>query len=260
MRRRDFVKAASGLFVPAWAQASDSFLPHRRKAFRGGSTLLDNLVAWWDLESDATDSHSGGYDLTENGTISYTDAGISAAVGNGVEFAATATDYLSLASPPSGMRGGDGHDWHIGGWIVPDTLAYHTVAAMIVSSNLEWLIRTKDSTSGEYFQFYVWNGTALTAVASTTSWAANAQIRFDCIYNSSANQISIAWNSVLGTPLSLTAAQRTGTPVFQIARRESTAQPFDGHIAQFMIREAVPTQDELDELYNSGSGISYADL
>ena len=78
-----------------------TILKHRRKSFRaaagGTSPGTANLLAWYemnDASGGAVDSHSGSYDLTENGTPLYAQTGVN---GNAIDFDGS-TDYFSLAS------------------------------------------------------------------------------------------------------------------------------------------------------------------
>ena len=63
----------------------------------GTSPGTTNLLAWYemnDASGGAVDSHSGSYDLTENGTPLYAQTGVN---GNAIDFDGS-TDYFSLAS------------------------------------------------------------------------------------------------------------------------------------------------------------------
>ena len=82
----------------AWLYNSGSGRSYSDLSGGGGTSPgTTNLLAWYemnDASGGAVDSHSGSYDLTENGTPLYAQTGVN---GNAIDFDGS-TDYFSLAS------------------------------------------------------------------------------------------------------------------------------------------------------------------
>ena len=236
-----------------------SFLTHRRKAFRSVATNpgTDELLAYYSLK-DNTDSHGSAH-LTGGTAPDYTATGI---IGNAADFDNANDEYLSrssaaLSSLPSG-------EFSVSVWVNPDTktTAMGVVNAwgattgtqnwLIVYSqgNLAWQFGMRDTGGGLY------------VVASDSDAVTGDWTHIVCTFDASKVMRMYVNGTLQSDTDTVTNTPNTTTTSFQIGRYGIFADlDFDGRIDEVAIwDDKTLTQSEVNYLFNSEAGRSYADL
>lgn len=225
------------------------------------STLLDDLVEWWDLDEvsgNRAGSH-GALTLTDNNTV--TSAAGVAGVGTAAQFTRANSEYLDRASDAN-MQVGD-IDFEFSAWVYLDTKTGGSFNYILSKRNaptvreyfLDYVIST------DRFRFGVSaDGTNNVSVSAATFGTASTGTWYfiTCYHDAATNVIGIAINN--GTPD--TAAHSTGVIVgagdFTIGAGDNTPTIFwDGRIAKVGFWKRLLTASERTELYNAGAGATY---
>ncbi len=158
------------------------------------SPLLDdaNLQAYYRLEADGTDDSPNGYDLT--GTApDY----VSAKFGNGGDFEATSSNYLSIANASCpNLEISGSQSW--GCWIKPETLPASAMRVMAKKINERGIYINSGVPT-----FQIIGLTTNTAVASSESLSTGLWYFVVGVYDSSNSKLKI-W--VNGTKTEVTAS------------------------------------------------------
>ena len=234
-----------------------SFLSHRRRAFSAADTgIKAGLVAWYDLEEASgtrSDAH-GTLDLTENGTIS---SG-TGQVGDAAKKTSTGTDSL----------------YHV------DDAAFDITGDMTIAG---WINFTS---GGDNFVLAgKWLGTGNQRSYILYKPAASTAMRFIASVDGSASSITLNGNSIANTWSFVVVkfvaggtstlyinnvSVDTGTAPSSIADTTSRFELFSfnagsqssrtGLIDSLGIWNRALETSEITTLWNSGSGVAYADL
>lgn len=171
MNRRNFIKSAGGILVPAAVQAH-SYLPHRRKAFRA-SIITSGLVGRWTFDAgefgsgagEVTDSSPNGNDGTQNGGVTTTTGHNGAAA----VFDAS-SKYINV--PNSGTLNASGA-YTLLAWVYPTSLANY--GGIIVKGNSTPANSQYELANDNAGKLYFQSGAASNAFSSasalsTSSW------------------------------------------------------------------------------------------
>jgi len=209
-----------------------------------------NLIAWWSLADTLADSHTGGYTLTGTGSPSYTDGngGARAIVFNGttqyasrstsgwsfsgsasfvawvkLDAATPATDPLTGCWALGSGAGGNSHYPYTNSLLYQDVFRTTRVNAVTPAAvtRSNWHMVTV-TTNGTTWRFY-----------QNTTEATNT-----------AAQASVTVPSTMYLGASITPAS------FKM----------QGQMQRVAVFSSALSTDEIDWLYNSGSGRSYSDL
>lgn len=224
----------------------------------GGASLLTDLVAWWDYE-DETDSHST-YDWTEVGTPVY----VTGKVGDGVE--STAFVHSMKIATPSGLAGSD-RDFTIAGWVYPKGTDGWAML-MINSSNAyaasgeSWSIGFHNTT--EKMRMGMSNGSGYEQALSDTfgELTLNNWYFFVGYHDGANSELGISINAGAFDTTSLTGTINAGSamPVTMFKQDNYNQNDLRGIADSIGFWDRLLTQDEINWLYNSGSGRAYSDL
>lgn len=214
--------------------------------------LTDNLVSWWSLdEASGTryDSHGTNH-LTDNNTV----GSATGKVGNAASFVAANSESLSIVDNAS-LSMGAGVRLTIAAWVHATSLAFENNIVAKRTGHLEYYLRVRNNR----FDFEV-SATGATPVYTVVG----------------ANTITTGvWYFVVagydGTNLFLSindGALRTtayigdifdGTSSFVVGSR-GTNDYWTGEIDEVAIWKRALSSAEITELYNSGAGVSYANI
>jgi hypothetical protein len=222
--------------------------------------LSDSLVSYWELEETSgtrVDSH-GSNDLTDNNTVGSA-AGIQ---GNGADFERDNSEYLSITdAAQTGLE--YNADFTINFWMYAETLE------TLRTPFSKW----QDTTGNGILAFLYTNGDLRTYIASTASTNVNklftstgitagAWFMVTVTFDVSAGSMQLYVNATSkGTQTGFSTSPYQNSEPFRIGAYNSSAgQPFDGIIDEFGFWSRVLTSTEVTELYNSGDGLSYADV
>ena len=231
-------------------------LPHRRKAFQptgGGSTLLNGLLHWWDLDEasgDAIDA-TGNQDLTDTNTVG-SSSGTAPDGGDARSFTAANSEYFTTAA----------------GNILNNSETAVTFAL--------WGNVNNTSLNKTAFTHNAPNG--YSALQMTTSEYAYMYFDAGLTRYKIANQAG-AWHSFICTSAGApsgpdylyidnveagagtnTKGFESGSGLFRIGVNQYGTNEWDGEMCSFAIWDRVLTAAERAEFHNSGTNLRYADL
>ena len=230
-------------------------------------SLLDGLVAWWDLD-DANDAHTNNYDLTNDGSVPF----VTGKVGNGADFEATAAEdrlRISIASAPGLSPGNNG--FTIGTWVRWEgTTGTQWICANVSASSAEYWMGHEEGTGNTKFTCYGTTGFGTETPAARSGSLTNGtwylvmgwfdpttdkcylQVTNDSSYESTVNES--AANLTSGPFQANGSFAIGGDPAAGFARW------LDGVVDSFGVWSRVLTAQERQDLWNGGSGRSYATL
>lgn len=246
------------LLLPIMGQVVGSAVIYTTPSAEGGgsNTFLTNLSSFWKLnEASGTlyDSH-GDNDMTAYNTPTYSQTGMG--LGDAILFARASSQYLQCTDHASL----DIYDQDVSAcaWIyfssIPASGQHHTVIGG--GSTAFGMGLTSDGTN---MQFRIWSvgslpGTLSTATLSTGAWHFvavsfdNSETTNNCTYYIDGTAETITFDQTFGSGYESTV----------IGARRSTSDFFDGLICQVAIwKGRLMTEDEWDDIYNSGNGLAY---
>jgi hypothetical protein len=232
-------------------------LPHRRKAFRGGggggSGLLTDLVSWWDMSASSgnePDQH-GANDLTDNGGITY-----HATNGPGSKPCRLldGTDDFFVGGDYAEFNAGS---WTLAGWFYKTSgdCIYEKGTALSAASYTFLFYDESSSTD----QFYTSNGSA----AGYTTWLGtvrNGWCFAALTFDSATNAATFSNPDYSSGSRTVTGGLVNEGGSFAIGRGLVYGDKLNGRVGPTGLWTRVLTSGEITELYNSGNGLSYADL
>jgi hypothetical protein len=227
-------------------------LPHRRKAFRsggGGSTLLTDLLSYWDLDDDGVWSDDPGtWDLSEGGTVTVNATG--GPDGGPCAEKSGQGNYLDRAS--TSWPGGN--NYSLSFWV------YYT------ATGDKWLLEWRSggdtpfhsqiAVSGGNLYLYVNSTTGFTVTAPAINTWHHIVMTYDgtsfkgYINGSLQNTVTATFN-LPTTPMSLRLGQDTFGGGYGA---------WTGRFSKMGIWDKKLEDSEITTLYNSGAGLNYADL
>lgn len=218
--------------------------------------IKDNLVSWWDLEEASgtrADSH-GSNDLADNNTVGQRVG----QVGDAADFVRANNEYLSQGNS-GGSLNTHGGDWTYSFW-------YYTNQKPAGGNDYNF-IDYQANISPSDDSFNIWLGTAggtadikyIAGDRNVENLYSGSDLTFGewefltIRYDSSQNQIWARLNNL--TPVSQTISQEwadSGGVQF--------GPDLDGGIDSLGFWDRYITSQEVDELWNGGSGVSYSEL
>lgn len=219
-----------------------------------GSTLLTGLLAWYSMgeaSGNALDSHTGGYTLTQSGTVGST----TGKVGNARSFNGSASNHLSSSNSVFQfsatfygalwvrITGSTGNNQNVLGRWLFNTNNRSYQLTFTTSNTIVWVLSS--------------NGTSSTAASTSLTVSETAFIEF--YYDSVAGQIGIAKNGAAFTTTAFAGGLFVGSANFYVGRyQDSTSNsPLNGWLDELALWNRILTTDERTELYNSGAGRGY---
>ncbi len=226
------------------------------------AALTDQLVAFWELESNGTDAHDDN-DLGAQSSPVH----VTGKVGNAGDFERGDNDAYTLADNAD-LSTGD-VSFTICAWINHESLGgdleNNTFVSKSGGSHAEYFLYFAGGSGNNVYKFEVYGGSGYTnqgiVVASNFGTPSTSDWNFVCAWHDATNnQIGIQVDN--GTPN--TAAHSTGVydsgDAFYIGN-DAFNNAFDGLIDQVGFwKGRVLSSGERTDLYNSGSGVSYDDL
>lgn len=213
--------------------------------------LTDSLVAYWSLESDGTDATGRGNTLTNSGATFTTGK-----VNNGVDLESGDSDYLYIADNPDVSSGNV--NFTATAWVKFETVISSAVILNKFNdtADREYLLRV----SGTSLQ-WLWSTNAVGGrvdLTATTFGAVSTGTWYfvEAGHNASTNQTWISVNA--GTRDTASASGgNDGAAAFEIGRQGNASNYHDGLVDEVGIWKRVLSEAEIDELYNSGTGLAY---
>ena len=222
--------------------------------------LTDQLQVFYEFESGAltTDAHSNGYTLTNNGVTS--SAGPNNKVGGSGQFTRSELDYMSRAHNAN-LTAGSEVSFTVACWIYIDSAG--TVRSIATKGDdgtlgAEWRIRlwSDDLLMFTVFQSGSYGGgdsIIAGSALSTATWYFIA-----ARHDASSNQLKLRVNTTDTTPVSYSNNVVSLSVPLLLGNDGFASNYWDGRIDQFGFWNRALTDQELTDLYNGGSGLSYA--
>lgn len=221
------------------------------------AALTDNLVSFWSLD-DVTDSH-GSNDLTNNNSVTF----VTGKVGNAGNFNGS-NQYLSITD--GAQTGLDlTSSLTVNSWIYLDTAPSAGKADIINKVSFgdsQWLVAAQEN-SGDKGLLVLYENTQNNEnfPVSISDWTASTWIMYTHTFNASTKEAEVFINGTsAGTVTNSNWTEtRNGTATTFIGAYGVgfDAGYFDGKIDELGVWSRVLTDDEIVELYNSGSGLAY---
>ena len=223
----------------------------------GGSSLLDDLISYWKLDEAAgvarVDSAGSGNTLTDHNTVT-TPAGI---IEGSAGFNGT-TQYLSVASTVS-LETGD-ISYAFSAWLYPtDVSSLRTVMSKGEAGTSVEYVFYIDSADG-MLHCQVWNDppAANDQAISLAPIPLNTWTHMVFMRNKAAVEVQLYINGVVQDNNAITIAPTAHSGDFNLSRYMFTGDRFfAGRIDEVGFWKRVLTTDEIAELYNGGTGLSY---
>jgi hypothetical protein len=218
-----------------------------------GSTLLNDLEAYWKLDETAStrfDSTANSNDLTDNNTVGST----TGKIGNAASFVETNNEFLSIASNTD-LQLNSG-SWTISFWLKTPTIAgTQTFLSKWSNAKREYIIY---SASGRV-TVAIGNGSAAAA-----SFQTNGPNHSDDIWNfvvvwydavASKSYIQLDNGSIAEHTVTITPGNNNNE--FRIGGDVDNGGRFDGELDEVGLWSRVLTAAERIALWNSGGGLTY---
>jgi len=229
------------------------------------AVTIPNPLAWFKMNertaNTVVDSSGNGYDGTNNGATVNATGKVqdSNGVARAYDFDGT-NDYIDITD--SALQDLPSGDFSVSCWLKLDSLPSGTTYRICSRRNNtggQGIIFTVDSDG--HINAYSSNAGTDGSTNGNTSINDGSFHHAVMTYNSSSGEYSIFVDSVDdGTLVSAAAATPTSsTGTFKIGSsfNFTSGQFFDGKIDQFVVFNAELSQSEIDEIYNSGSGLKY---
>jgi hypothetical protein len=219
---------------------------YSQKSLTDAGISTTNLLGYWKLNSDATDSSGNG--LTLSGTAPTYVTGL---FSNAGDFETSSSQYLSVSASSLRVAGSQSFTaWvNVESW---DASAQLRVMAVSDSGAANYVSLTTITSSGNKFSFQV---SGLSAeVVSDNNYLTGVWYFLAGIYNSSTNKLTL-WINDTKKEINITGTHTAGTGDFAIARLGSyTASTtyFDGIIDDVSMWGRALTDDEILTIYKTG--------
>lgn len=221
--------------------------------------LSDSLKAFYpcnESSGDLIDAHS-----THDVPVAVGDpdaaAGFVTASAGSRDFESANVDACEITTSPADLDSGD-VDFSIAGWINLESIGAHRVIWGKWRNGLEWKLYYEDGRNR--FIFLVYDGSSFGEVLANTLGAPSAGTNYFITgwHDSVNNQIGIAVNGGAADTTAWTTGVQNSAAYFT-AGWDGT-DLLDGKITLWGYWKKVLTSGERTQLYNSGGGMSYADI
>jgi hypothetical protein len=247
--------AAAGEVAPVVGAAHVATLGKMAAAgsVEGGSTLLNDLTAWWSLDEasgNRADSHTNLITLAENGTVGSAVGKIS----NAASFAGNSSNYLESSATELRFSS----TFYIALWIYPTVNS----GAQAYISRYDFTNSARSyyvgDSNGKFAILVSNDGATGTINSHPLSFSTNTWYFLEAYYNAATDETGIAVNGGSFTTVSHTGGlfNPATTPV-RVGQHPNGQQPAQGRIDEIGIWNRILTTAERTELYNSGNGIAY---
>lgn len=227
--------------------------------------LTDNFLAFWELE-EASGTRADATGRGNSLTATNSPANVSGKVGNAVQMNGGTFTALSRADNAD-LSGGD-TDFTVGGWMYLDSLTNMVLASKYNTSGnqREYLLfynQSDHATNNRFSWIVSSNGSAITTLDANNFGAASASTWYFVVawHDSVNNQIGISVNNGTPNTSAYSSGVFDGTASFEIGRLLFGTTSIYGATARidqvFFVRKVL-TSTEITQMYNGGSGLSWA--
>ena len=216
-----------------------------------------NLRAWWAMEEESgnrSDSH-GSNTFVDNNSVLFSASGIQ---GNAADFEEGSSEYFSITDNAD-LSFGD-EDFSLGLWYKPESAGED---GLFVKWNLAGGGSHKEYAvvrqAGGQIKFWISNnGSSESSFTSTTTANSNGTWYFIvCVHDSVGNTLGISINGEAIATTSYSSGGFDGSSPLLLGRWG--ASYMDALADESIIYAQALSQDDIDWLYNSGTGRTYAE-
>ncbi len=223
--------------------------------------LRDNMISWWSLEeatasSTWSDAH-GTNDLSNNSTGSGVTSSASGKISNCADFEDSSSERLTSSNDP-GV--GTNEDWSLAFWVNLETNSqyqwpFYSGAGgnpgfgVRLENDNKIFVQFGSNTDQSKFR------TTSAQVSSTGTWY---HIVVTCDISVPSATVYVNGSSVAVTNVDTTCTNFNAYAGTEIGAAGG-GQYLDGLLDEVSLYNTILTSGDVSELYNSGSGISYAD-
>lgn len=216
----------------------------------GGSTLYDDMVAFWEFETLTTDSHSGSLTLTDNNTVGQT----TGKVGNAGDFVRANSEFLSVTDSDLSPLGGSGAAFTFACWFNPDDYDTHGIMSHETSDGGTQGAFLRTTGGNAQWQIY---GPSMNPL-NVTGGALDPSTWYLLVGWCDSGTSYLQVNN--GTPVSAAMTGNINSVGHLMIGRNFWNGYANGLIDQAGIWARALSADERTYLYNAGAGRSYAAL
>lgn len=221
--------------------------------------IVDSLVAFWDMDEASgprADAH-GSHTLADNNTVTST----TGKVGTSALFVKANTEYLN-EDDTAGLSASN-RDFMICGWVYFETVG---AEAYLLSKG------TSVSAAGLEYRLYsnaagginssVSNGSAIRTATVTLPVTTATWYFIEGWYDTADSKPHVRINrGTAATSVSaLTGGPQDTAGHFRFGASSALSAYLDGRLDSWGFWDRILSSDELDELYNAGAGVAYADI
>ena len=223
------------------------------------AALSDSIVSCYELDEVSgtrIDATATGNDLSDNNTVGSA-AGIVS--GNSADFEEGGAEYLSITDATQTGLDITG-DRSVSFWGTWELTNDYTVpeSKYNAAGSVSWLFRI-DPDSTPNILFYQHDGTTLNSGSINYSFTPNGTV-YHIVYRYDASAATVEFfvnGSTIGTMTSMGSSVQNSNSEFKLGLgNPGGAEYWDGKMDVYAIWDKVLTNDEIAELYNSGSGVS----
>jgi hypothetical protein len=228
-------------------------------------SIREGLVAYWPMNESASsgdvtaaDWTGRGNDLTSNNTV----PSVTGKIGDGRNFTAANSEWLSASGANNDLKFADGNDWTFAGWIwMPTWTLGIYFCGNDSSGNREVLFDTRASDGNNLAcQINPGGSFGVTTIAGA-SMATSTWHFFAWTYNATTRALYGRVNDGIGKNSAITTrpsgSMNQSSQPLNLGRRQFTGAHsyFGGYLDEVAKWNRVLSSSELDAIWNAGNGI-----
>jgi hypothetical protein len=217
------------------------------------AALTDDLKAFYSLD-DANDAHLNGYHLTNNGTVTF----VAGKVGNAGDFESGSSQYLSRADNADFSVGN--MNFTLAAWFRIESCGNGSVVQKAGANDLEYDLRVDASCVLSFRVSSSAGFTNLTTIVTAGSLSTATWYYAVAWHSATDDKIYLSVDDGTAVEGAYSAGSYDSGASFRIGGYSDYSEYFDGLIDQVGFWKRALTSQERTDLYNAGSGLSYAGM
>lgn len=220
--------------------------------------LSDNLVSYWELEETSgtrVDSH-GTADLNDHNTVGYA-SGIQ---GNGADFVKANSEYFNVTDTSLNVQS----DFSVSFWASSDSTSTTQRIMTFYGGNNNGRVEVTQVSDNSFRALYYDNAGNRTYKYATSMFPATGTLyHFVCAVDVSEKVIDFYRNGSKLTSINInvnSSSLGSNGGVFAMGAYTDGTDTWGGTLDEFGFWGRYLSSSEVTDLYNSGAGLSYADI
>lgn len=205
--------------------------------------LSSNLIGYWRLNGNLTDSSASGYNLTATGT-----PGDTTGVFGGAKSFVIATSYASITNASGGNLNITGNKISIAGWVKPTNTGagWQYLCSKRDGANTGYYLALENGTAARMF---VASGAAGGVATGTTTLSNNNWYHIVGTYDGTTVRVYVNGKHDGSSAFTGNIASASTVPFYLALNSFNTAEGFTGELDDFAVFNTVLTPDQVKELY-----------